>query len=163
MNAWLQLLHAALDLLKRPWKAMLALLTLSLVGLFSAYSRNDPWLQSHRTMLWGCSLFASFYLIAAVSEWGGRRVWIWRYLQRLAPDERNVVRSFIDSHLRTRALISSMATAEAMVKLGILEMRDRTLNRGRSANEIFFTMHPWIFRYLEKRPHLYATDNPFMA
>lgn len=153
MNEVLALLTAFIQWFRAPYRVIIAawiVLALTLKSYIHSLIEAGFW-------------FCTIFLVIAAIQWIGRPVLIWRYLQRLSPDERNVVKSFLGSHVRTRALISSTATAEAMVKLGILEMRDPTLNRGRGANAIFFTMHPWIFRYLEKRPHLYETDNAFMA
>src|SRR6202140_4076803 len=160
MNVWLQLLHAALNLLKHPWKAMLVLLLLCSISLFSPYGRADVWLQSHRTMQWGCLLFASFYLVLTTLSWMAHNISLLWHLHHLADDERRTLSAFATWGVTTRSTIAHTATSSALTSSGILkECAVSNPNNVRvRRGESFFTIKPWILRYLRKRPALLHFD-----
>ncbi|HEY1802556.1 MAG TPA: hypothetical protein VGG46_16640 [Terriglobales bacterium] len=165
MNFWLQLFQTALDLLKKPWKVMLALLILSICALYAPYSYSDPWLRSHGAMEWGCLIFAAVYLcltsLAAIIKYFSLR----RRFNDLSGDERRVILAFMKWNTRTTGLISGAATGFTMVKMGVLEIAEvpNKNNLKTKRGDSFFTIKPWVFRYFKNRPHLYSLENEIIS
>ena len=170
MDGLLKLFQAVLDLFKAPYKAMLAVLLLSAAAIFlpsslAARMRVDGLLQVHRVTEWGAFLFAALYLVFFAFERLWCRIEMLKHFQNLPEDERLVIRSFMEWKSRTKGLISSAATAQALVKLGALEPGriPNPNNLKAKRGDSFFTMKPWVFRYFKKRPKLYAAAEPERA
>ena len=108
----------------------------------------------------GGFIFAGFYLIFSLVEWLGHLFSLLRHLHNLPGDERRVIHTFMQWDSRTKGLISGAAAATALSRMSILEPCSEINPNHYAAKrgDTFFTMRPWIFRYLKKRPHLYAVD-----
>jgi hypothetical protein len=130
-----------------PYKTMFA------VWVILAFTLRGSLHTLIEIAFWFCTAF----LALCALEWIGRRILIWHYLQNLPEDERRVIVSFMASHRRTANLIAGAGAALAMVDLGILE-ETKIGNPNHYAVErgdCFYTLKPWIFRFLENHPDLY--------
>jgi hypothetical protein len=147
---------------KGRYQAMIALLVLSASALFAPRSLTDAiqigdQLRQHRFLEVGCFAFSAIYLLIGMGDRLIRRVGAWRHLQSLADDERRVFQSFITGDRRTRGFIENAFTATAMAKMDLLEVCEsipKNVNDRRGVS--YFTIKPWVFRYLKKRPQMFA-------
>ncbi len=144
---------------------MVSVVLLSAIALFAPYSDTDVWIKAHRTMEWGCFIFAASYLLGIVLQWFARRISLLRHFQDLPGDERRVILSFMKWNQRTTGLISSAPAAVALVRLGVLEVAEvpNTNNLKVKRGDSFFTIKSWAFRYFRKHPRLYSIDNEIIS
>ncbi len=161
------ILKTFVDLIREPWKIVVTIFLVAGAALFiapflAAKIGIEAPLHSYHFALWGWFAFSAVYLVITAAHEAWKRLNLWTYLHDLPSDERNVILSFMNSGRRTASLISNAGAASAMADMGILKeaplANPNNYKVGRG--EFSYSIKPWIFRFFEKRPHLYSEKKP---
>jgi hypothetical protein len=97
-------------------------------------------------ILGSCASFAILFVLIC----DFLRIRWWR-LRRLAGDERGVLSYFVINDKTTIHLFATDDKPKSLSREGILK---KELHGGDGEGYIWYTLHPWIFRYLKTHPDL---------
>jgi hypothetical protein len=83
-------------------------------------------------------------------------VWIfmWRRIHRLAGDEETTLREFVAQNAMTVSFLPGTAGPGSLIQAGIIGIEANIGELAREKGAFWYTIKPWIFRYLKKHKNL---------